>query len=157
TCRLPASLHISQDLGYYDPGLARYVVFAGTNWEEPCGDWITSSSGSLPFTGFNFSAFDTARGRFVVIGANWEDTSADPDTVFEWDRSAWTAISPKGPSPKPRSWPAVTYDARRHRVVLFGGNDQNSAYNDMWQWDGERWSQVIPSGDWPSPRGSATL
>jgi hypothetical protein len=49
-----------------------------------------------------------------------------------------------------RTFPAVTYDASRHRILLFGGNrvlfgkDRNDYefLNDFWEFDGTQWTPI---------------
>ncbi|MEI9904503.1 MAG: kelch repeat-containing protein [Asticcacaulis sp.] len=39
----------------------------------------------------------------------------------------------------------MAYDARRDRVVLFGGMDAQGVYrDDVWEFDGTRWTQRYP-------------
>jgi hypothetical protein len=40
--------------------------------------------------------------------------------------------------PSPRNGAALAYDARRERVVLFGGS---GASPETWEWDGARWTR----------------
>jgi hypothetical protein len=47
--------------------------------------------------------------------------------------------------PSPRNGAAAAYDARRERVVLFGGS---GASNETWEWDGVRWMKR-DAGDVP--------
>ena len=45
----------------------------------------------------------------------------------------------------------MAYDAKRKRVILFGGEDQNGKfYRDTWAWDGRNWTRINSIG--PSPR-----
>src|SRR5262249_47943874 len=65
-------------------------------------------------------------------------------------RVLWTQKQDIGP--KPRAGHAMTYDANRRRVVLFGGDSLNDGllFGETWEWDGENWTQVQDIG--PSPR-----
>jgi len=36
----------------------------------------------------------------------------------------------------------MAYDARRRRIVLFGGHDGDNVFGDVWEWDGVRWTLV---------------
>jgi hypothetical protein len=49
----------------------------------------------------------------------------------------------------------MAYEAARQRVVLFGGGDSSSTFNDTWEWDGDAWTQVADMG--PSPRRSSGM
>lgn len=44
----------------------------------------------------------------------------------------------------------MVYDARRRRVVLFGGSAGTNMLGDTWEWDGQHWSRVATDG--PSAR-----
>ena len=48
----------------------------------------------------------------------------------------WMQVAADGPSP--RNGAALAYDARRERVVLFGGS---GASPETWEWDGARWTR----------------
>ncbi len=66
----------------------------------------------------------------------------------------WTRKGAIGP--KPRAGHAVTYDAVRNRIVLFGGDSlAGSLFGDTWEWNGESWAQVQDIG--PSARAFHAL
>ena len=61
----------------------------------------------------------------------------------------WTQKQDIGP--RPRAGHAMTYDATRQRVVLFGGDSLDGLlFGDTWEWNGENWTQVQDIG--PSGR-----
>ena len=61
--------------------------------------------------------------------------------------------------PAPRFAHAMTYDAERERVVIFGGTTgkvgEVPMLRDTWEWDGSRWHQVDIPG--PEPRAYAAM
>ena len=63
-----------------------------------------------------------------------------------FDRCSWRLLSASGPTP--RTFPAMAFDARRQRLVLFGGNRDlfgsggNALLDDHWEWDGQSWHQM---------------
>lgn len=65
----------------------------------------------------------------------------------------WTQKQDIGP--QPRFGHAMTYDADRKCVLLFGGDSRNGAQGDTWAWDGENWTQVADIG--PRPRRELAL
>ncbi len=71
-------------------------------------------------------------GRGWVPGIN--------DDTWEWDGAQW--VNPLVTGPGPRSNAAMAYDAVRHVVVLFGG-DNNS---ETWQYTASGWSRVAQVG-----------
>jgi hypothetical protein len=84
-------------------------------------------------------AFDRARGRVVLFGG-YTVRNGERDRLgdtWEWDGSRWMLVATAGPSP--RNSPAMTWDAGRRLVVLFGGS---GATSDTWTWDGASWQQL---------------
>jgi hypothetical protein len=72
--------------------------------------------------------YERARRRVLLLGG---DTSRD---VWEWDGVDWTPVA-MCTRPPARSGPALAYDARRRRVVLFGGFDitTQTYLTDTWE------------------------
>lgn len=63
------------------------------------------------------------------------------------------AVKPSGPPP-PRTDAAVTYDAARGQLVVFGGSTGGRQLGDTWTWDGKNWRHERPPVS-PSARMSA--
>src|SRR5581483_8321321 len=62
--------------------------------------------------------------------------------TWEWNGSAWTRNF-TAHTPPPRDWSAMSYDSKRHVMVLFGGLGAGSTLlNDTWEYDGTDWKQV---------------
>jgi hypothetical protein len=82
-------------------------------------------------------------------GTNDEQT---PEQLYgdtwRWDGLAWVPARPSL-SPTTRAWAAMAYDAKRARVVLFGGKvpgaNLGSVSAETWEWDGETWSLRTPA------------
>ncbi|MEQ1730817.1 MAG: formylglycine-generating enzyme family protein, partial [Vicinamibacterales bacterium] len=47
-------------------------------------------------------------------------------------------------SPSPRGWCKLSYDVSRSRVVLYGGANATSVFEETWEWDGSNWIQELP-------------
>jgi N-acetylneuraminic acid mutarotase len=66
----------------------------------------------------------------------------------------WTQRSNFGPGP--RVFPALAYDSKRGRLVLFGGASQPATvFGDTWEWDGSYWTQMDDIG--PAPRSGHAM
>jgi hypothetical protein len=66
----------------------------------------------------------------------------------------WTPRTPVT-SPLGRIGHAMAYDAARQRVVMFGGQNQNTYLGDTWEWDGNDWVQRFPTNRPPERVSSA--
>lgn len=155
SCRLPP---LASTFGYYDPSLARYVLFTEQRVDVACADWITFAPGPAPGahqeTGF---AFDVARGRLVLLAA-YDSSGTPTGEVWEWDGEHWMSIAPAGAKPEARIDPAVAYDPERRRVLMFGGRRvDGSRLDDLWEWDGVSFTRLSAPGPWPAARSGAFM
>jgi len=144
-------------LATYVPRRGRtLVVEPGATWEWDGRSWkaVTATSPPLPVNAG--IAFDRACDRAVVFGGGTGAGAIAQTWTFD---GAWTnrAIS----APSARSLHAMTYDAKRDVVVVFGGVDTaNQLLGDVWELRGPCTSQVwtrVPTTTGPSPRASARL
>jgi hypothetical protein len=119
------------------------VLFGGTQgnrvgqddlWTVGPLGWQQASPLTPPPRRFGAAmAFASRRGRVVLFGGadgtqRWNDTwELDVKTL------AWTQIQTPA-APTPREHAAMTFDVKRNRVVLFGGNDGAADTNDLWEY-----------------------
>ena len=92
----------------------------GANWVNVCGSG-TLCVGPPPMQ-LHVLAYDGARRKVVLFGGS--DGAGHLDETWEWDGSGWVKVCGSGTGcggPSARSQFAMTYDAARQRVVLFGG------------------------------------
>lgn len=71
---------------------------------------------------------------------------------------AWTQRARTGPTPSPRNWSAMSYDAMRGVTVLFGGIEDIAENGETWEWNGNgpgTWTRHLVTG--PSPRDSVAM
>ena len=93
-------------------------------------------------------AYDSARDVVVMFGGN--DGSATPSELWEFDGRVWQLRSIAGPHG--RNYPALAYDPKRQRTVLYG----DTLTHDTWEWDGEAWTELTVVTD-PGPRAKAAM
>lgn len=104
--------------------------------------------------------YDSARARMVLFGGDDGSWSPNQETwagvhipggVPDFD---WQPL-PYGPPGRKRA--AMAYDAKRDRVVLFGGNSFGVDLGDTWEFDGKQnvWSLVATGG--PAPRSGHAM
>ncbi len=101
--------------------------------------------------------YDAARQRVVLFGGNDGVSDLMSDT-WEWNGRGFLDVSLSGDdAPSGRIRAPLSYDARRKRVVLFGGY-ANGHVNDTWEWDGATWTDVsAKSATAPPGTGGAAM
>jgi hypothetical protein len=92
-------------------------------------------------------AYDPVARKVVLFGGwgwlpNTVNASIYLGDTWLWDGENWSEVTPAS-APSPRGGHAMTYDAARRQVVLFGGNNDEGSWNDLWTWDGETWTSHL--------------
>jgi hypothetical protein len=122
-------------------------------WERRGQKWVLIDEHGPRRSGFSAAAYDAARGVLVV-----PVLFGGPDAgTWEWNGQSWSRSA--ATLPVPRQTYALTYDPRRRRVVLAGGQGSTAGpyFDDMWEWDGIRWSTLVQPGPRPPARAGAAL
>ena len=96
--------------------------------------------------------FDVARSRLVLHGG-FEGGYGWVSDVWEHDGTMWSQGRPAPAAMGARSNAAMAYDARRARVVVFGGQEV-VPLDDTWEFDGSSW---VPGPAGPSARHSHAM
>jgi hypothetical protein len=154
----------------FDGARARVVMFGGTTaagdssetWTWDGAAWANAcTSGACtatvpPARHDAAMAFDSKRGVIVMVGGT-DATGTRLNDTWEWDGTAWTARCTTAPCntavPHARTGHVLAYDARRERMVMFGGQDADGARADVWEWDGSAWTPVASIG--PAARSAS--
>ena len=160
----------------YDATRDRMLLFGGKDayqfyndvWQldltgEPT--WSPVSTAGVPPSPRECRAvYDPVRDRLILFGGfsypnhlneTWELTLSGTPT--------WNQLSPTGPLPPARRGQTMVYDPSDDEVLVFGGYDDNTFFNDVWtlSFEGghEHWHQLHPTGVGPGPRygSSASL
>jgi hypothetical protein len=153
----------------YDPVRDRMVVFGGQRsvswyvadlWELTFSDSLAwhqiSESGVVPSArAFHGAVYDPLRDRMVMSGGGAVIFVTDWWALSLGDAPAWTEIAPTAAPPKWRQGRSAIYDPVRHRMVVFGGYDWPTYYNEVWILslaDPPAWTAVSPVGTPPAGR-----
>lgn len=106
---------------------------------------LWTSHSSPPGMSSGAVVYHSRLGKVVLL----EGQTAAGVRGWAWDGAGWAPVA--APSLLYRTNFAAAYDARRDRVVVFGGRQGAGNYPiDTWEWDGEAWFQLAASG--PSGR-----
>lgn len=113
----------------------------GDTWEWHGGRWHRRASERSPCARrLHAMAFDPARGRVVLFGGVAHRRGMLADT-WEWDGKTWTEVRRASTTATPprRIRHAMSYDASRRTVLLFGGYGRKRHLRDTWAFDGSAW------------------
>lgn len=84
--------------------------------------------------------YDAQSRRVVLLTAS---NKSGRQELWNWDGKQWTFIP--GSGPEARELGGAAYDARRKRIVLYGGMGLKPSADrkaDTWEWDGKNWHQM---------------
>jgi hypothetical protein len=177
---LPGERHSPQ--WGYDAARNRVLIFGGYGSHYPDGPyeylndvWQLSLDGAPQWTEITPSGqapsgrlagaavFDPMRQRFVGFGGT---VGVPTDTwvlnLQGIDQANWENLPTLGVSPSARYGPTSVYDAKRDRMIIFGGSTSDAYYgalNDVWELDlreDPTWREIETAGTPPVARRSGT-
>ncbi len=149
---------------------------------KPGPQWVQRRTNGPPARAEHALAYDSMRRVTTLFGGNVLDASSDTPSeandLWEWDGNRWTERLPLDRQtgwlpdgrggfkpqntvrPVARRQHAMAYDARRGRLVLFGGVTYDPLrfqvfLNDTWEWDGLNWHYRTSDG--PAPRSNPAM
>jgi hypothetical protein len=152
----------------YDIGRDRWIVSGGyaetATWEWDGIVWTRSTApppgGTTQLAGAQL-AYDAKRS--VVYSVGNRDRGTSP-WLYDVAQNRWIAQPSSGPSPLPRDFAGVAYDARRDRVMVFGGfaligGGGGNTFGDLAEWDpaSGAWQTCPTTGAAPPARTHAAL
>jgi N-acetylneuraminic acid mutarotase len=137
---------------YYD-GAWSYDLTANT-WTK-----MTPTGASPSARASQAVALDPVANRLIVFGGFDGAKYYNDLWAYDVTGNAWTALSPTGLSPAARQGHSLVYDPDSKKMILFGGYDGSTQYNDTWAYDpaANTWADLKPSGDLPAARDSQAM
>ncbi|MGA8665100.1 MAG: PKD domain-containing protein [Thermoplasmata archaeon] len=157
----------------FSPGMAydavdhEVVLFGGANetgsnsfndtWTYHAGSWSLAHPANAPAPRFSLAMTYDAADRFVLLFGGWSavQTSSFGDT-WTFAGGAWIELFP-APSPSPRNYQVLTYDAALNAAVLTGGHVGSNVYNDTWAYNASDGWPLFATPSAPSPRWAQDL
>ena len=131
----------------FDSRRNRCVLFGGhvagfrqnATYEWNGKTWTKASPKASPSARFGGGqAYDQQRG--VTLHFSGLEGQVYARDTWAYDGTTWRQVSTSGPLA--RVYPAMCYDVRRKRCVLFGGYALKDL-GDTWEWDGTAWKQIV--------------
>jgi len=112
-------------------GTATVDVVAPTS---PAARWLASA------------VYDDAQNRVLLFGglASTGSTLRPLNDLWAWNGQRWSFLGASGPSP--RGDLLASWDSDRHRLVVYGGVNDDGSLGDTWEWDGTAWTQRATGG-----------
>jgi N-acetylneuraminic acid mutarotase len=108
-----------QDTWAYDP--------ADSVWTD------LAPAGEIPsFRALAQMVYDPRAERMVIFGGGSGTDAYDGTWHFDVAAKRWSMADLTGRSPSARTGYAMVYDPTGQRVVLFGGSDGSTFFNDLW-------------------------
>ncbi|HEV8481800.1 MAG TPA: kelch repeat-containing protein [Candidatus Eisenbacteria bacterium] len=158
----------------YDVNQDRLIVFGGQSSKGKSNDvWMLTLAGSPRWskaaaTGFaptprsmQLCVYDPVRDRMIVFGGYDGAYKNDVNSLYLSPNPVWAQMPVKGTPPAPRAWSSGIYDPVRQALVLVGGRNATTTFNDVWTLslatDTLTWAQMTPVGPDPGPRAASAL
>lgn len=120
--------------GRFQPGT---WIWDGTNWVD------RAPANSPPLRGFHGMAYDSLRKNVILFGGEAQPGSVFTNDTWRWDGSNWAQLFPTGMPPN-RAIENAVFDPHTASVMIVGGADDFTAYNDAWFFDGNAWQEYVP-------------
>jgi N-acetylneuraminic acid mutarotase len=148
----------------YDPTSRRVLMFAGFDGTNALGEtwayeaagnsWVNLSpvSKDQPSAAVQVPAvFDPPTSKVITFnGTTWG---------YDVTANTWKALSPKGKLKPARMGASMVLDAASGKVILFGGTDMHTWYDETWSYDpsANTWINLKPAGVVPTGRSDAGM
>jgi N-acetylneuraminic acid mutarotase len=131
----------------YDSGLGKVLLVGGSDghfvtmhetwaYDSAANAWTKlSPKGNVPPGRAYFAmAYDSDTRQTVLFGG--QGVAALDDTwLYDSAANAWTKVDPASDAPSARMYPAMVYATKAGTMILFGGLDGKTVFNDTWSYD----------------------
>jgi hypothetical protein len=148
----------------FDPRRQRIVMVTSSSiWEWDGLQWTHLAAPAVAPPSIDVAVYHPPRGTIVTYGGI--APGGVVDQTWEWNGVAWSNRTVAGARPPPLWGTAMAWDARRQRMVMFGGFETvDFVYTRAvtWEWDGVTglWAAVPPAdpaAPQPGQRGAHSL
>jgi N-acetylneuraminic acid mutarotase len=104
-------------------------------------------------------AYDPVGDKLIVFGGYDGKTYYGDLWAYDLTRNAWNTLTPTGAAPAARHGNSLVYDPQSKKMILFGGYNGSTQYNDTWAYDpaANSWTDLKPTGNLPAGRDSQAM
>lgn len=141
----------------YDSQSDRVVLFGGYSgnvifndtWEYDLNSdtWTLKSPSTLPPARYYHDmAYDLESDRIVLFGGATKTGCLNDTWEYDLNSNTWKLKAASSSPPNARAWHGMAYDSESDRIVLFGGSNRDTYFNDTWEYDlnNNTWTQKFP-------------
>ena len=91
--------------------------------------------------------FHEVLGQVLLVNGGPErgKPADDPLELWGWDGTQWSLIVADENGPVWRNWPAAAYDTDQDVLVIHGGLQSRTNFDETWAWDGRTWTKFEDS------------
>lgn len=150
----------------YDPVSDKLIMFGGYDGGTYYGDawaydlagqtWTAlASAGGSPSPRYGHSLVYDPESKKMILFGGYGGTVQYGDTwAYDPATNVWTDLKPTGDTPAARDSQALVYDSDTKMMVLFGGWNTTTTFNDTWTYDpaANTWVDLEPAGGPPLAR-----
>jgi N-acetylneuraminic acid mutarotase len=145
----------------FDLNAGEVVLFGGTSsdgvelndtwvYDPTANAWTElSPAGALPSARCDFAMTYASTRGYVFLFGGWDGGACLGDTWRYFPSgSTWKRLTPVGKVPPPRRGTAMVYLPDTDKVILFGGKNGSTYFDDLWIYDpaANTWSVRQPAG-----------
>jgi hypothetical protein len=155
----------------YDPYTGSMIMFGGWDPDSEFSDTWAYSLSANTWTNLSPASdvpsgrdrhsmvYDPTTSKMILFGGWDGDYELDDSWAYDPVANTWTELVPAGNAPSPRSGHRAVYDSVLGSIVLFGGWDGESEFNDTWAYDPatNTWTDVSPADVSPDPRDGHSM
>jgi len=156
----------------YDDHNNKVVLFGGWDtynyrddtwiYDTATNTWVNKTpSSSPPGRYYHRMVYDSINRKVVLFGGysytNSIVTYYQDTWIYDVATNTWTQKYPINP-PHGRESYGMAYDNMNHKVIMFGGEDENNLFDDTWVYDvvANTWTQLFPVAS-PGPRSDCYM
>ncbi len=152
----------------YEPSHGQLIMTGGCNvdnskyfadtwaYDAAANTWTNlDPAGPVPAGGTGQTlVYDLSTAKVILFGGKGDTGPSNESWAYDPGTNTWGELDPSGERPSPRSAHSMVYDPATRRLIMFGGWNEKTSFNDTWAYDPVRneWTQINLTGPTPDAR-----